>query len=169
MTSVETKNNSSILPQKAESRQVYSSDVTEQYVKNTQTARIILESGYKIKTHSHEIEVAHWLVHTFGGEIVLLHESKEPGSKTPDYLWNGRYWELKSVTTYNSTDRAVREAAKQIQNNPGGIILNILENGEQIETIENAVSQRFRRINLDAVDVLFFSAMTLKKIIRYKK
>ena len=53
-----------------------------------------------------------------GGDIKLLKESKEQGSKTPDFLWNGRNWELKGVTTLNSIDRAIREAAKQIQDNP---------------------------------------------------
>lgn len=88
-----------------------------------------------------------------GGDIKLLKESKEQGSKTPDFLWNGRNWELKGVTTLNSIDRAIREAAKQIQDNPGGIILNLLDATQSIESNENAILQRFRRINLGSLDV----------------
>ena len=158
-------------PHRTPSQQIQISDVTRLYLKNSapQTGSIARESGYKAKTHSDEMRVAHWLYKTFGGDICLLKESKEPGSKTPDFLWNGDLWELKNVTTKNSVDRAVREAAKQIQGAPGGIILNILNAEEGIDAVIDATTQRFRRINLSSIDVLLISNGELQKILRYQK
>lgn len=151
--------------------QIQMEDVTYLYLGNAvpETGCVTLESGYTAKNHSEEINLAHWLCKTFGGDICLLKESKEPGSKTPDYLWNGCLWELKCVTTQNSVDRAVREAAKQIQDNPGGIILNVLNAEDSIDTVISSATQRFRRINLSSVDILIISGGKLQKILRYKK
>lgn len=146
-------------------------DVTQEYLDSATPGQgtITYENGYKVKGHQDEIKMADWLHRTLGGDIKLLKESKEQGSKTPDFLWNGRNWELKGVTTLNSIDRATREAAKQIQDNPGGIILNLLDATQSIESIENAILQRFRRINLGSLDVLIVSDGDLQKILRLKK
>ena len=91
------------------------------------------------------------------------------GQTTPDFLWNGRFWELKGVTSQNSIDRAVREAAKQIRVIPGGIILDISASDLSIEEIESAICQRIPRIALDSVDALLVAGEQLEKILRYKK
>ncbi len=150
---------------------IMSGDVTEEYLRSATPAQgtVICEDGYKVKVHQSEISMANWLYRTFGGDIKLLNESKEPGDKTPDFLWNGRYWELKGVTTKNSVDRAVREAAKQIQAYPGGVILDVTASDLSIEEIEDTIGQRVKRIALDSVDVLIISRKSLKKILRYKK
>lgn len=154
-----------------EPRRTAAVDVTQEYLDAATPGigSVTYEDGYKTKNHQDEIKMAGWLRRTFGGDIKLLKESKEQGSKTPDFLWNGRDWELKGVTTLNSIDRAIREAAKQIQENPGGIILNLLDGAQTMESIENAILQRFRRINLSSLDVLISSDGDLKKILRLKK
>lgn len=146
-------------------------DVTRKYLDaaTPEHGTVTYEDGYKVKNHQAEIDMADWIRRTFGGNIKLLKESKEQGSKTPDFLWNGRNWELKGVTTPNSVDRAIREAAKQIQDNTGGIILNLLDTTQTMESIENAILQRFRRVNLTSLDVLIVSDGRLQKIIRIKK
>ena len=113
--------------------------------------------------------MADWLHNAFGGTITLLKESKEQGDRTPDFLWNGRAWELKSVSSKSSIDRAVRDAAKQIQKRPGGIILDFSASILPIEEIEIIVSQRARRIVLGSVDVFLVSDRELKKVLRYIK
>lgn len=113
--------------------------------------------------------MANWLYSEFGWDIVLLKESKEQGDRTPDYHWNGRSWELKGVTSKNSVDRAIREAAKQIQKNPGGIILDTSNSELSDEAIEDTIFQRMRRAALELVDILIVSDEKLKKILRYKR
>ncbi len=130
---------------------------------------ISYENGYKLGEHRKEIQMADWLHNAFGGTITLLKESKEQGDRTPDFLWNGRAWELKSVSSKSSIDRAVRDAAKQIQKRPGGIILDFSASILPIEEIEIIVSQRARRIVLGSVDVFLVSDRELKKVLRYIK
>lgn len=146
-------------------------DVTEEYIRSATPGQgtVTFEDGYKVKGHQNEIRMAHWLRDTFGGNIKLLAESKVQGDKTPDFLWDGRCWELKGATSKNSIDRAVREASKQIQADPGGIILDISESGLSIAEIEAAIGQRIPRIALDSVDAMLVSNEQLKKILRYKR
>lgn len=146
-------------------------DVTGEYVESARPGQgsITYEEGYKVKGHQSEINIAGWLHRTFGGDIKLLKESKEPGDKTPDFFWRGAHWELKGATTKNSVDRAVREAAKQISAKPGGIILDVSESELSTEEIMDEITQRVRRIALDLVDVMIVSHENLEKILRYKK
>lgn len=148
-----------------------SSDVTEEYLRFAAPGEgtITYEDGYKPKGHQTEIHIANWLYSEFGGDIILLKESKEQGDRTPDYRWNGRSWELKRVTTKNSVDRAIREAAKQIQKNPGGIILDTSNSELPDDAIEKVIFQRMRRAALELVDILIVSDEKLKKILRYKR
>ena len=45
-----------------------------------------------------ELEVANWLVNTFGGKIYMLPRVNYPEHiKTADYLWNDEFWDLKEV------------------------------------------------------------------------
>jgi len=146
-------------------------DVTEEYLSTATPGQgtVTYDDGYKVKNHRDEIKMAEWIHRTFGGDIKLLAESKEPGDRTPDYLWNGRCWELKGVTSKNSVDRAAREAAKQIQACPGGFILDVAASDLSVEAIVDIVGQRMRRVALDSVDVLIVSREELKKILRYKR
>lgn len=146
-------------------------NVTEEYqrVATPMQGAVTYEEGYQTKGHHDEITMADWIHRTFGGYIKLLAESKVQGDKTPDFLWNGRFWELKGVTSKNSIDHAVREAAKQIRAIPGGIILDISASDLSIEEIEAAIGQRIPRIALDSVDALLVAGEQLEKILRYKK
>lgn len=152
-------------------RALLPSDVTEEYLRSAApgSGTITYEDGYNPKGHQAEIHIANWLYSEFGGDIVLLKESKEQGDRTPDYHWNGRSWELKGVTSKNSVDRAIREAAKLIQKNPGGIILDTSNRELSDEAIEDTIFQRMRRAALELVDILIVSDEKLKKILRYKR
>ena len=109
-----------------------------------------------------------WLYKTFGGKITLLKESPERDVKTPDYLWNGKKWELKSAHSINGADKSLQHAIKQIQDNPGGVILDIL--GElDIQKLERQLLGRFLRSNIDVLDVMLLSNGDLLKMLRYKK
>lgn len=100
-------------------------DVTKKYIDsaNSRMGKVRYENGYRIKGHKTEIEVANQLRDQFGGKFVLLKEANAQGIKTPDYLWRGKQWELKSISTAKAADMAIRKATKQIAKTPGGVVL----------------------------------------------
>ena len=145
-------------------------DVTKEYFRAATPGRgtVTYEDGYSTKNHQAEITMSEWLHRTFGGEITLLKESPERDVKTPDYLWNGKKWELKSAHSINGADKSLQHAIKQIQDNPGGVILDIL--GEvDMKKLERQLLGRFLRSNVDVLDVMLLSNGDLLKILRHKK
>lgn len=100
-------------------------DVTKKYIDSAKPrmGKVRYENGYRIKGHKTEIEVANQLRDQFGGKFVLLKEANAQGIKTPDYLWCGKQWELKSISTAKAADMAIRKATKQIAKTPGGVVL----------------------------------------------
>lgn len=129
---------------------------------------ITYEDGYKVKGHQDEINMADWLHRTFGGNIKLLKESNVKNQETPDFLWNQKMWELKGASSINSADKLLQHAIKQIQENPGGVILNILEDIDMAK-LEKQLVRRFLRSNIDTLDLMVLSKKELAKILRYKK
>ena len=73
-----------------------------------------------------EKEIAQWIHTVFGGDIVLLTDNNPDGEANPDYLWNGKLWDLKSPRSSkeNTISQRIRHGLWQIEKNPGGIILN---------------------------------------------
>ena len=61
------------------------SDVTNEYIKNTQNGIVKRDEGYNDKRHQDEILCAEWLAKKFGGEVTLLKESQEESKLTPDF------------------------------------------------------------------------------------
>lgn len=100
-------------------------DVTKKYIDSAKPrmGKVRYENGYRAKGHENEIEAANQLRNQFGGKIVLLKEANAQGIKTPDYLWRGKQWELKSISTAKAADMAIRKATKQIAKTPGGVVL----------------------------------------------
>ena len=100
-------------------------DITKKYIETVtpRMGKVRHENGYRAKGHEAEIEVANQLRNQFGGKIVLLKEANAQGIKTPDYLWRGKQWELKSISTAKAADMAIRKATKQIAKTPGGVVL----------------------------------------------
>ena len=103
-----------------------------------------------------------------GGDIELLNESSVDGTKMPDYIWRGKYWELKSTTTSKAANSAIRKGIKQIERNPGGIILNYDAEIDIQETI-NVVEKRMKGSKQDdiPVDVMIIKNGKLEIILRY--
>lgn len=150
---------------------VAAKDVTEEYLCSAKPGEgtVTYEDGYTTKGHKDEIKMAEWIHHTFGGDITLLSESAVRGIKMPDYLWYGKNWELKTAHSINGADQSLRHAIKQIQDNPGGVILNILEDMD-ISKLERQVLGRFLRNNdINVLDVMILSKGKLLEIIRHKK
>lgn len=146
-------------------------DVTKEYTKYAQpgVGRIEYDKTYNTAHHKEEIKVAQWLHDNQGGDIVLLQESGELYKKTPDFLWNGKQWELKTVTTEKSADSAVRSAIKQISENPGGIILDYGDNDISIDSVQEVVKNRLERQRTIDADVIILNHGEMAKALRYTK
>lgn len=67
-----------------------------------------------------------------------------------------------------AADSALRTAAKQIQENPGGVILELVNDVEMTD-LEKVLSNRFKRIGINRMDILIVENGVLKKVLRYKK
>lgn len=97
-------------------------DVTKEYLESATPGKgsITYDDGYKLKGRQAEISAAAWVYCTFGGAIRLLAESPKRDVKTPDFLRNGKKWELKGARSVNGADKSLQHAIKQIQDTPGG-------------------------------------------------
>lgn len=145
-------------------------DVLAEYLDNAQpgTGRVTYEEGYHISHHSEEIKTAQWLHENLGGDIVLLQENLG-GEKRPDYLWNQKYWELKSISTEKAADSAVRGAIKQIEKIPGGIIVDCGNDVKSYADLQRTVANRMRRSCNFNADVVIIKDGKLAHVLRYTK
>ncbi len=67
----------------------------------------------------HEKEVADWIVDNLGGDIKMCPRVVIPkGIRTPDYIWNGEKWDLKTINSHsnNTVTTAVGKAKEQTEN-----------------------------------------------------
>lgn len=112
------------------------------------------ESGYKKKNHSTEIEIANVLRSNYGGDIVLRKENGVNGVYTPDYQWNGKDWEQKTVSTAKASDNAVRHGIKQIAQNPGGLVIS--KKSHDIDTVDlvSTIAKRVSQGTIKTVDII---------------
>lgn len=145
-------------------------DVTQEYLDSATPGigSVTYEEGYRTKGHQNEIKMAQWLLKTFGGDVKLLKESDIKGQTRPDYLWNQKLWELKGASSINGADKLLQHAIKQIQNNPGGVILNALETMD-MEALEQQLIRRLKRSSVSIIDLMILSKGDLFKILKYKK
>lgn len=147
-------------------------DVTKEYLDSATPGQgtVTYEEGYKLGGHQDEIAMADWIHRTFGGNIRLLKEAEADSIKRPDYLWNNVLWELKGVHSVSSADKRLQYAIKQIQDAPGGVILDTVEDID-MTALEKQLTRRFYRpeSKIDTLDLMLLSKGTLVKILRYKK
>lgn len=130
---------------------------------------VTYDEGYNVKTHKAEISFAEWLHSHFGGDIHLLNESTEDGICMPDYLWNGKLWDLKCVTTEKSANTAIRKGLKQIEKNPGGVFLDYGNNEISIEELTKVVDNRMRWHKDKSADIFVIQNGVVVKAFRYTK
>lgn len=164
---------SSSKPQKASSHpspSVKRTDVTSEYQRMAKPGKghVTMEAGYKTKRHAAEIETAHWLRDTFGGDVQLIPESSTSGVKTPDIRWRGQNWEVKDISTVNAADTAVRKALSQL-NGSGGVILRCTSKAVSASTIRGVVDKRIRRSYKGDVDIMIVSDGKMIEVSRHKK
>ena len=145
-------------------------DVTEEYLRTAAPGqgRVIYDNGYDVGKHSGEIKVAGWLRDTFGGGIRLLKEAERNDKMTPDFIWREKCWELKGTGTISGADSHLRHAFKQIQEYPGGVIIN-MNKPVDMTALERQLFRRFLRSSIAEVDLMLLRNGDLYKVLRCKK
>lgn len=128
-------------------------DVTNEYKTNATP-----NSGKKTKDKNFvdvegEEEMGNYVYSTFGGNIRFLEEKNEDDFN-PDYLWNGKYWDLKTTSTELSANSAIRKGLKQIRNNPGGVMLNYVGRNINEEKLLEVMDKRMQWCNYSSVDIM---------------
>lgn len=138
---------------------------------NPGAGAITQADGYKAGRHREEIAMANTLHETFGGNITLLTESTKRGISTPDYKWNGNLWELKSPKSEKKGDDLLRTARKQIEANPGGVIMDYQVTQLDMDKAKAALMSRFQRKDfpLEMLDVIICHQGNIIDILRFEK
>lgn len=146
-------------------------DVTASYYGYAAPGKGTIEkdTGYKEALHVEEVDMAKFLKGRFGGDIRLLKEVNEDKVKTPDFMWNGKMWDLKTVTTEKSADTAVRKGLKQIKENPGGIVLDYRGKDISEEGVRKVIDSRMKRGYEKDTDIMVIFGGDKIKVYRYKK
>ena len=144
--------------------------VTAEYIKAAKpgSGSIVLGDGYQKDTHPEEVKIAQWLHDNLGGDVTLLREVNEDKVKTPDYLWNEKLWDLKTISSEKAANSAVRHGFAQIQANPGGIILDLGDLDFSEEKLWSVVDKRMGWYDTDGnIDILVLSKGKLVSVRRY--
>ena len=131
-------------------------DKTKSFVKkaNPGSGELTYDTGFNKDKHQDEINAATWLHQQFGGNIQLLTETNAQNVKTPDFLWNGTYWECKTISSdkFDTIDKHIRKAYAQIIQNPGGIVVDVSGSSLSLEDASQSITKSAeRRIKQKAV------------------
>jgi hypothetical protein len=150
----------------------YAEDVTAEYFGTAKPGEgsISYDDGYDVSSHKHEVQMANFLFEKFGGDLTLLKERNIKDVKTPDYVWNSKYWDLKNVSSEKAAYSAVRHGIKQIIKNPGGLILDYRNTDKNnLQLIINQIDDRMQRTKVENADIMIILENNRIKIYRYKK
>lgn len=127
-----------------------------EYIRNATPGKgnISKASDFKEKGHSEEIAFSNWIFQYFGGDIRLNEDKKE--KRYADYLWNGKLWELKTISSsnYNTIDQHIRDGNKQINENRGGIFLDISNSELTISEIESYLEKILAERKIFNTDII---------------
>ena len=147
-------------------------DVLDEYLRTAKPGQgaILYAEGYDHARHAAEIKTAQWLHDHLGGDIELLNEKKNKWEVTPDYLWRGKLWDLKTLSSEKAANSAVRHGLKQIQENPGGIILDMNAESFSLSSLQDVIQKRMQWNHLqESVDILVLDGEKLIDAKRYTK
>lgn len=119
-------------------------DVTQEYLDAATPGQgaVTYDETFDKGRHQAEVSFAKWLHKMFGGDIRLLDEVNKDKVQTPDYIWRGKLWDLKTATTEKSANSAIRHGLRQIWNNPGGIILDYRGKQIDLSVLQNVIQKR---------------------------
>ena len=145
------------------------SNITNEYYTNKGMEPVVfIPADYDLTKHKEEISIAKFLSKEFNIYIELLTEINEDKIKTPDFIFNDKYWEIKNVSSANSIDKRVKIAIQQIIKNVGGIVLVIDRSDLDISTIKEIVFHRIDRTKIERIDIIFIKNEIIIEIDRYE-
>lgn len=146
-------------------------EVQDEYLKSAtpQQGSVTYDKGYETKLHNDEVCFAEWLYSYYGGNIKLLNEINKNKIKTPDYLWNGKLWDLKTATTEKSANGLIRKGLKQIADNPGGIFLDYGDRNISVDILLDVIEERMKWNKNISADIVIVQNGKVIKVLRYKK
>ncbi|MBR4193561.1 MAG: hypothetical protein IKO68_00130 [Oscillospiraceae bacterium] len=145
--------------------------IAEYFAKATPgIGELIIPPGYDMgPNHERERKTAEWLLNTFGGEIIVKKEENTNHKKTADYLWDGKLWDLKNPTTEKAANSLVRHGVSQIQENPGGVILDYEDIDFNMDQLRTVLDKRMQWVHGITVDIMVVGKGTAQAVYRYKK
>lgn len=144
-------------------------DITKEYLNDADPGRgfINYDEDYNAKKNVNEIATAKWIHDNLGGDIRLRKALGKYQKKDPDYEWMGTLWDLKSTTTENAANSAIRTGMAQIEDNPGGVILNFGNYEPDMAKLLKVIDKRMMWYPNDCADILIISKGKLIKAMRY--
>lgn len=147
-------------------------EVQDEYEKNATPGegKLTHDKGCTEERYKDELDFAEWIHNTFGGDIHVNEEKYEfEGQKNPDYLWNGKLWDLKTLSSEKAANTAIKRGLTQIKDNPGGLILDLRENDFSEDLLVDVINKRMTWYKDNVGDIMIISKKTIFKILRYKK
>ena len=100
----------------------------------------------------HEKEIAELLEREFGGELFMVPRVNNPqGVSTPDYLFRGKGYDLKTIgekAGANTIFNRIKKAAGQAQS----FIIDVTRSGLDNDTINQQIEKLFNRIDTEWVE-----------------
>ena len=146
-------------------------DVMQEYADNARPGQgnVNQQEGFRANAHLKEVTTVDKLYTLYGGDFELLDERLTPDEKTPDFMWNGNAWDLKtlSVCTNNAIDRAIRKGLGQILTEQGGLVLDFVTSEFALSKIISAADHRLQRSIKVNTDIIFMHNGQIKSIRRY--
>lgn len=145
-------------------------DVTREYRDYARpgTGTVTRDEGYIEKAHEDEIRMGDWLHDTFGGNVHLLKEAQTNSEQRPDYLWNGKLWDLKSPKAVKNISKLVQKGLEQISANPGGVIIDLGNADIPAETAIRMINGRMKLSNKFITDIMLIQNGHLQQVRRYR-
>ncbi len=150
-TSKELENFETRIIQKRNEILPHIKNVTKDYFKESTPGIGTIQAEptyYSKNNHDAEIKNSRWLLEKFGGNIQLITEPEV--RRVADYEWDGAYWELKSPegSGKRTISNQFNSALKQIESNPGGLILetkNLKMNLTKEELVKECASEMIKK------------------------
>ncbi|MDR1447693.1 MAG: hypothetical protein LBI63_01835 [Candidatus Ancillula sp.] len=103
------------------------------------------------KPTDEELSTAKWISEKFGKEVDVLPVINEPqGIKNPDLYFDGRFWDIKNVSTANSVNNQLKKASEQTHGN--GAILELSDNlNMPLDEYTSVISQKMVRQGMKTI------------------
>lgn len=137
-------------------------------MRNTPLKKVPIKRHGKVIISNHEIEDHEretiFCLSSFGLDVETVVPSHTPGSKNPDLLMMGTYWEMKGPRTAN-VSTITNKFRKAVRQSGGKAVFDLRNTKDDAATIEKYIMQLFestrgmRRIIIirkddDAVDII---------------